>query len=272
MSPIESPRIVINADDLGRTERVNQAIAESFRRALITSASLMANMPAFDSAIKLISDDALAERIGVHLNLTEGVSLTGPIRSFSKLCGPTGELQPRGANIWRLSADQTRAIEVEYAAQIEAVVAAGIKPSHLDSHQHFHTQWPIGPIVARLARQYGIPAVRLSRNCGPVPRLPKRVYKSLFNARLIRSGLAPTRHFGNASDAAMLDHFGGPIEIMVHPDLDRDQRIVDVLTGGGIDGADALEPVAVRWRGVGPLVSFRELCATAQTAPAVVQG
>jgi predicted glycoside hydrolase/deacetylase ChbG (UPF0249 family) len=272
MSPASSPRIVINADDLGRTESVNRAIAESFERGLITSASLMANMPAFDGAISLISDGALGERIGVHLNLTEGTSLTVPIRSFSKLCGPAGELKPRAANIWRLSADEARAIEAEYAAQIEAVVAAGIKPSHLDSHQHFHTQWPIGPIVIRLARRYGVPAIRLSRNCGPLPGLPKRIYKTVFNARLRRSGLVLTRHFGNASDAAMIDQFRGPVEIMVHPDLDRDKRVVDVLTGGGIDGAELLEPVAVRWREVGSLVSFRELSATSQTGPTVVQG
>ena len=43
-------RPIINADDLGLSAEVNQAIVISFRNAWINSASLMANTPGFDEA------------------------------------------------------------------------------------------------------------------------------------------------------------------------------------------------------------------------------
>lgn len=262
MSGRTSPRIVINADDLGRSDNVNRAVLDAFHRGLITSASMMANVPGFEDAVAAIMASAIQDRIGVHLNLTQGAPLSIPIRHLPRFCSPSGELNPRGATLWRLSPDEDQAIETEFAAQIDAVIARGIRPSHLDSHQHFHTQWPISPILIRLARRYGVPAVRLSRNCGPSPGIVKRLYKTAFNARLTRAGLAPTRHFGSAQDAASLTHFAGAIEIMVHPELDGDGHVVDVLTAGGVEGAEPLEPVASAWRQIGPLVSFRELCAT----------
>lgn len=260
MSPPSAARIVINADDLGRTESVNSAILESFERTMITSTSIMANMPAFDQAVSIIGGAGFNDRVGVHLNLTEGLSLSEPIRSVRKFCDSSGQFRSRGANLWFLSRSDQRAIEAEFAAQIDMVLSAGIKPSHLDSHQHFHTQWPVGPIVIRLARRYQVPAIRLSRNCGPSSGVAKQMYKTVFNARIIRSGLAPTRHFGNAQDAASLTHLAGAIEVMVHPDLDRAGRVVDALSRGEVDGAPPLEPVSAHWRKMGSLLSFRELC------------
>jgi ATP phosphoribosyltransferase len=81
------------------------------------------------------------------------------------------------------------------------------------------------------------------------------------NTRIIRSGLAPTRHFGNAADTASLVAFRGAVEVMVHPDFDADGRIVDVLASGRTEGASPLAPVAAYWRKTGPFVSFTELCA-----------
>jgi predicted glycoside hydrolase/deacetylase ChbG (UPF0249 family) len=263
---LDGPRIVINADDLGGTQNVNRAILESFERELISSASIMANMPAFEEALAMVAANALKDRIGVHLNLTQGAPMSEAIQREMRFCSPSGQFNPRRRNIWSLTRAEDQAIEAEYSAQIEAVISGGIRPSHLDSHQHFHTQWPVTPILLRLARRYQIPAVRLSRNCGPTPSAAKRVYKWALNARIIHSGLAPTRHFGNAADTASLVAFDGPVEVMVHPDLDREGRVVDVLTGGGIAGANLLAPVAAHWRQIGSIVSFTELCATGNTA------
>ncbi len=259
MSPLSAARIVINADDLGRTERVNSAILESFERSMITSASIMANMSAFDQAVSMIGGAEFKDRVGVHLNLTEGFSLSEPIRQSRTFCDSSGQFRSRGKNLWFLSRSDARAIEAEFAAQIDMVVSAGIRPSHLDSHQHFHTQWPVGPIVIRLARRYAVPAIRLSRNCGPSSGAAKQIYKTFFNARIIRSGLSPTRHFGSAHDVASLTHVKGAIEVMVHPDLDDAGLVVDAVSRGEVDGAPPLEPVSAHWRKMGSLLSFREL-------------
>lgn len=71
----------------------------------------------------------------------------------------------------------------ELEAQWQRCVDNGVRPSHLDSHQHVHNIWPIGEIVARFAARQGV-AVRLARNLGQNLSLPKRVFKSLLNRRL----------------------------------------------------------------------------------------
>jgi chitin disaccharide deacetylase len=263
---VRLPAVVINADDLGREAQVNRAIIDAFDRELITSASMMANMPGFDEAVELVRARRLEDRIGVHLNLTQGRPLTDPVRAMPRFCDASGELTPRGPTIWRLSSEERRAIETEFAGQIDRLIAHGIEPTHLDSHQHFHTQWPVAPILVDLARRYGIAAVRLSRNCGQAPSLPKRVYKSVFNARLARSGRTLTSHFGAARDVASLTHIDGPIEIMVHPELDETGSTINSLADHR-GGTEPLEPIVEDWRPRSVLMSFAELRASSAGAP-----
>lgn len=52
-------------------------------------------------------------------------------------------------------------VERELRRQIEGAVRAGIRPAHLDGHQHLHVAPGVAGIVARLAREFGIGYVRL---------------------------------------------------------------------------------------------------------------
>ena len=144
-TPAAGVSIVINADDLGKSSNVNRAILESFERGLVTSATIMANMAGFEEACAMLRARGLEDRVGVHLNVAEGLPLTDPIRRCPRLC-PAGRLCLAGT-CWRLTPDEAMAIELELATQIEAALKAGIRPSHLDSHLHAHTHWPICTIV-----------------------------------------------------------------------------------------------------------------------------
>jgi predicted glycoside hydrolase/deacetylase ChbG (UPF0249 family) len=56
-----------------------------------------------------------------------------------------------------------QAVEREFRAQIERVLDAGIRPTHLDGHQHVH-MWPaVFEVTARLAAEYQMAGVRSSR-------------------------------------------------------------------------------------------------------------
>jgi predicted glycoside hydrolase/deacetylase ChbG (UPF0249 family) len=70
LTPSESRKIIANADDFGLNDEVNQAIVEAFEKHMISSATLMANMPGFEEACELAHRHGLLGRIGVHLNLT----------------------------------------------------------------------------------------------------------------------------------------------------------------------------------------------------------
>lgn len=157
-------RLIVNADDFGMTEGVNRAILEAHQRGIVTSTSLLANGAAFANAVEIArSHPSLG--VGVHLNLTEGRPASEPVR-VPRLLTPQGTFlrgAPRLAS--RLLADRAilAEIEIEFRAQIEKVMSAGIAPTHLDGHQHVH-MWPsVFAVAARLARHYGIAGLRCSR-------------------------------------------------------------------------------------------------------------
>lgn len=105
--------------------------------------------------------------------------------------------------------------------QIRACEAKGLRPSHLDSHHHQHIEWAIGGVVVDLAREHHIPAVRIMRNVGRTGGLMKRLYRSLFNARLRHFALARSRYFGDIKDAPGMLSRSWDVEIMVHPQLSK---------------------------------------------------
>ena len=72
--------LLVNADDFGKSAEINRAVAEAFERGYITHTTLMANMPAAEEAVDLARQKGFAERVGLHLNLTEGLPLSLPIR------------------------------------------------------------------------------------------------------------------------------------------------------------------------------------------------
>ena len=137
-------RLIINADDFGLTAGVNRAIAEAHDGGVVSSATLMANGPAFDDAVRLARS---RPRLGVgcHILLVDGTPL---LQSESHaLLDPDSrkERTPRFregigkfaalALLGRLNSDE---IEAEATAQIHRLQSAGIAVTHLDSHKHTH--------------------------------------------------------------------------------------------------------------------------------------
>jgi hopanoid biosynthesis associated protein HpnK len=156
-------RLIINADDFGLTEGVNHGVLKAHQGGIVTSTTLLANGAAFESAVAL----ALAAPglgVGVHLNLSQGRPVADASRVASLLnrdgCFSGG---PPGLLSSVLFGKLNRAeLEREWRAQIEKVRGAGIAITHLDGHKHVHMLPGVFPIVVRLAREYGIPAVRLA--------------------------------------------------------------------------------------------------------------
>ncbi len=156
-------RLVVNADDFGLTEGISRGIVEANRGGILTSATLLANGAAFDSAVAL-ARGAPGLGVGVHLNLTDGRPVAEPsaVRSLVNASGQFfGGPAALAARVF------TRRIrlaecEREWDAQIEKVREVGIQVTHLDGHKHAHMLPALFPIAVRLARKHGIPGVRLA--------------------------------------------------------------------------------------------------------------
>ena len=125
-------KIIVNADDLGLSKRVNDAIFQAFAQGLISSATIMANMPAFKEAARLVRQFRLQRKIGLHLNLTSGKPLTDDIASCLRFCDECGCWLPR-RRIFRLSEKEILMLEAEIDAQIMACKREGIEPTHMAS-------------------------------------------------------------------------------------------------------------------------------------------
>jgi predicted glycoside hydrolase/deacetylase ChbG (UPF0249 family) len=181
----------------------------------------MANMPGFAEACQLSHDHRLLECVGVHLNLGEGFPLTDAMRASSKFCNGEGQLRITSSRFTTfLSGNQQRILADEVRSQIAACRRMGITPTHLDSHRHLHVQWAILNVVVAVAREQGIPYVRIPRNCGPGIGPATNVYKTLVIRKIDGAGLRRTRFFGSLSDYLWLKNEGRlneSMEVMIHP-------------------------------------------------------
>lgn len=155
-------KIIINADDLGMSADVNDAIENAIKEGCISSSTIIANAPAFEDAIRIAK---LYPHIsfGLHLNIDEFSPLTE-----SSVFAKNGMINGGGCfkkeyllkTEARINDDLMVAIYNEWKAQIEKVIKAGVIPSHLDSHEHTHGIFDLQPILMKLMKEYGITKVR----------------------------------------------------------------------------------------------------------------
>jgi chitin disaccharide deacetylase len=274
--------LVINADDLGFAPGVNRGIFEAHAAGTVSSASMMVTTPAFGEAAERTQRDAPQLGIGLHLNLIAGA----PLSSVPSLTDPaTGRFYPLDSLVRHSLAGQIDATEVrrECEAQLAALVAAGITPSHIDSHRHVHAMPGILPVVAAVAHEAGIPVVRRPLDrvsmLDPVASAKMLVVHAAWRTAL--TGVAPAHrgllarapHFRGIAMQGMPDIRDrllatidslpiGATEIMVHPGYDDDVLASqDVFRAERAVELQALcDPAVVArlQKGDVKLVSFRE--------------
>jgi chitin disaccharide deacetylase len=230
--------VIINADDFGLNSSVNKAIVESFNSALINSTTLMANMPGFEEAVEIAHNQKLIEKIGIHLVLTDGSSLTEEINSmdlFFKKNAISSSL--RFKKLFFLNRREQNIIFKEFAAQIEKVKNSGIPITHLDTHHQIHDMWAIMQILIELLKRYNIPSMRILNNLEKSHYYYKNAYRSVINYYLKGQKVNFTDFLGNQTDIitvlkknpAFLSNQNKKIEIMVHPCINANGLLTDKI-------------------------------------------
>jgi predicted glycoside hydrolase/deacetylase ChbG (UPF0249 family) len=173
-------RLIINADDFGISRGVNIGIVEAAAAEVVTSASMIVNLPAFADALdRAALCPALS--LGLHLNFTVGSPLTA---APSLTRRDTGEFFSLPGLVARASLGLLDASDVarECLAQIDRMIDAGFPPTHLDSHRHIHAHPAIFSAVVRASASRGIFQVR-------IPRESLRVNAGDWRATLKKTGL-----------------------------------------------------------------------------------
>jgi chitin disaccharide deacetylase len=214
--------VIINADDLGMSQTVNEAIFDLMAKDRISSATMMANGPAMREAARHISRFPRCS-FGVHLNLTQFEPLTGG-PGARLLVDERGQMS-RANERATPGLERLRAVYQELCAQIERVLSLGVRISHVDSHNHVHTRSTVFPALKEVQRRYRIRRVRLSKNfyapdrpCSPKKLWKKRAYnwalKSIYRTQTTDAFTEFLTYYH--ADAASRRSIGR-IELMAHP-------------------------------------------------------
>lgn len=250
--------VVMNADDLGASHHRNRAIWEQMAAGRLTSATVLANGPAFEECLPAIRDSR-SQSIGVHLNLTEYEPLTSSPH-LRVLLDDNGCLHS-GFRYRRFGISQLCAIFREFEAQIRKVLDSGVPISHLDSHHHIHTRPDFVPMIKALQFRFSIRGVRARLNLYPAGHpstFTHRVAIPVCNAalRMPTCRTRTTEAMGSlAVFSARLDEGWQPafrsIELMVHPGATHPEGVAEIAALRGDWRQRLARPVR--------LVSFAEL-------------
>lgn len=225
-------QLIVNADDFGASEETVAATIRSFEDGLLTSATIMAGMPATDAALTFARLHPEFS-FGVHLTLT-GAGVERPVSAPADVPGlvdgegrfpPTQAVRAR-ALLRRLPAQE---LERELAAQIVRVRDAGVPVSHVDSHQHLHKFGSVRRAVERVLPHFGITCVRTVQDvylrrplASPTYWLGRRWARSLASRFVTTSHFYMPASAGDEDWVAVLDLLeresdDHSLEIGVHP-------------------------------------------------------
>ena len=152
-------RLIVNADDLGLSPGTNQGILEAHQKGILTSTTVMMNMPAAEAGIRLVQQEAPKLGLGLHLNVTTGKPVLPPERVLS-LVDSSGEFPYNSKQpLSYLDGLNPTEVKAEIHAQFERFVQiAGRKPDHLDAHHHSLYHFPAGlSVLLELAQMHDLP-------------------------------------------------------------------------------------------------------------------
>ena len=225
--PVDARLLIINADDFGMCNSINEAIFRTLKEGVVRSTSLMVPCPWALHAMNFIKD---------HPDIPFGVHLTaicdsddyswGPVTSKDKVpdlvdhAGNFYSFEGFPSVLTQASLDQ---LEVEFRSQIETVLAAGLKPTHLDWHAiRLNGRVDIFDLMLRLAKEYGMAFRVMGRSF--IQKVQNQGLPSNDHDFLDSYSLDPVNK--SARYAQMLHELPtGLSEWAVHPGLDNSELL-----------------------------------------------
>jgi predicted glycoside hydrolase/deacetylase ChbG (UPF0249 family) len=163
--PDDARLLIINADDFGRSHACNAGILRSLTEGVVRSTTLMVPCPWALHAMQILREHPEIS-FGIHLTVISDVPLYrwGSLTSRDKvpsLIDEAGFFYSYERIPEFLAQAKLSELEVEFRAQIEAVLARSLAPTHLDWHCLYNGgRADIFEMTVTLAKEYGL-AVRV---------------------------------------------------------------------------------------------------------------
>lgn len=159
--PPDARLLILNTDDFGMCHSINEAVIRAIRQGAASSCTLMAPCPWGLHGMSLLRENPDIP-FGVHLTaVSEAVyyrwGSVAPKEKVPSLVDEAGYFYSEERIPEFLAQVNLTELELEFRAQIEAVLAAGLKPTHVDSHCGIHTRREdIFDMTVGLATEYGL--------------------------------------------------------------------------------------------------------------------
>ena len=226
---------ILNADDFGSTEAINESIVYGFTHGYLDRTTIMVNKPYFEQACTLAEQYGFKDKVGLHINITAGKPLTATSFIYSDFYSPkgvfSGNIYARRKLHFYIPKKERVMIEEEIRAQIQKYLDAGFTLRHADSHGHVHTYPSILSIVLKELKIAGFKSLRISANL--TDNNLKRLWKALLNRLINRFNKKNNRQCDYFDAFSMCEKYypqmqgeDGVCEIMLHPNIwDGDMQI-----------------------------------------------
>jgi hopanoid biosynthesis associated protein HpnK len=269
-TPVER-MLVVNADDFGYSNQVNQAVIKAHNDGILTSTSLMVTGDAFHEAVKLARKNP-SLGVGLHLVIGKGKAAL-PHEVIPHLVNRDGEFPDDPLTVglrYQFNRSARRELFLEIRAQLQRFRETGLAMSHVDGHLHNHMHPYVLQCLVSLSQEFGIHFIRLPNEeltlhwqtgsrTGPGTILIWMVFKLLrvYAKKLLSNnkigycdrvyGLLQTGKMSKAYLCKLLPKIRGEkVEIYAHPSLPIDKDLQTKLEMDGLLEFKALTNKAVK--------------------------
>jgi len=159
-------RLIVNADDFGRSASINQAVIRAHREGILTTASLMVNEPGFLEAGALAKEHPTLG-VGLHLSLLCGRAACPPATIPGLVdasgCFPDSPVKVGCRYFFRRNPLRSQ-LEREIAAQFQRFQSTGLTLDHVNGHLHLHLHPVVLDVLLGGAADFGLARLRLTRD------------------------------------------------------------------------------------------------------------
>ncbi len=255
-------RLIVNADDFGRSESINGAVIRAHREGILTTASLMVNETACAEAVDLARQNPRLG-VGLHLTLLCGHGAL-PAERIPGLVNGNNELTTSAVAAgfrYFFRRELKEQLRAEIHAQFARFRRTGLPLDHVNGHLHMHLHPTVFTILIEDAEQLGLQRLRLTHDpfwlnlrldCGHLGY--KVLHAAVFAALARRSGKMLKRRgirhsarvFGLLQNARVDETFVmrllprlpvGDSELYSHPSLDEFKNEFDALISPRVRGS-----------------------------------
>jgi len=253
-APGRPRRLIVNADDFGRSHFINEGVRRAHREGILTSASLMVNEPAFDEAVALAGE---CPRLGVGLHLVlacgKATLSASQVPGLVDRDGQFSSHPVRTGTGYFFKPSLRPQLRAEIRAQFDRFRATGLPLDHLNGHLHLHLHPAVFPILVEEFSTLGWTRIRLTRD--PLwfnlrlakGRLAYRLAHAMIYAALSACAVPSLRRlgarhtnrvFGLLQNAHVDERFllrlleqlpPGDSELYSHPSLDESKHEFEAL-------------------------------------------